>query len=83
MKRAIVVLCLVMLQGCAFYYARRLNTEQTENAVKLLNAYQGQGCLCADGDASPPGSRLEGTVIGAVGGPDVTVCAQICIKFRR
>ena len=64
------------------YAARKLTSEQIDNAVELLEAHQARGCLCFNGHASPPAGSLRGSVIGTIGGDDLLTCAQICIEFR-
>ena len=85
-QRMLMIVFCLFLSGCvtsAIIAAKRMNDEQLERAVTLIQTTNGQGCMCLTGFFAPPAGHGTAEVIGTIGQTDLMQCTEMCMGLRR
>lgn len=78
------ILTALLTSGCvAGHLARKLTTEQVENAITLIKATNGKGCLCLSAYVAPAAGHVGTELAGTIGGVELEVCEKVCQGLRR
>ena len=82
--RMMLISCLILLtlQGCLGYYARRMDPDELDQYIRLLETVKGQGCICISGASAIYGTA-SAELMGTVGDTDLQTCGELCLSLRR
>ena len=75
--KLIALLSLLFLPGCALMAARQMTSSDAMEAVKLMEAQGGSGCVWLRGSGKPPGGDVALDVVATFGkGTSYEVCVR-------
>ena len=77
-----VMVVLLTLQGCLAYQVRRMDPDELDQYIRLLETVKGQGCICISGASAIYGTA-SAELMGTVGDTDLATCGELCLSLRR